>query len=1822
MDGSSEFVQVDNEALASANKAVLSTVGVPNIFGDFLSNAITRGLSAGSAADETFKLMSSGKELSDEDIQEYIKVNKLSEAMGQSDEMKAFNEKYDEDVKNGDSGIWAFMKGIYENPKVAGEVAITSMAQMAASGLASGETAAMVAAGAGAGAGIGAAAGAIGGPLAPVSSTIGAIGGTIKGAMAAAGGITEVAASFTEFLRTELDGKEFTQENIRKVLADEEAKQRIINKSLARGATVAAIDFLAAGAAGKAVSSIKSVGRTGKALKGVTATGIESLGGATGETAARLVTGQELDTKEILFEAVGEAPGAVVSGPIGMLSAPKYSINNSRLTKKDFLKVVETATDQELLDMNIKIDNDEGMSDVFNERIKKANIKKDIDPTITDEKDIDTVVDLELKIKDLKNRKTSSAKNKVKQLEQQIKDIQSKYDSVDSETTEATPTEEAITEDKEPLVTEEKKQTVADVINRPVTLFELAGSKLETPIVGDLYVEGQQLVVEEANGNITELGNVDELSNKTTSELGIDSGISDVSVNPEGNIVVGDKAYTIQNDLPTDGIVYDADNNITEVSIKDETGKPVMFKGQTAVDIGYQILLDKATSPEQAQFINEQLENDAEFQNEFTETTEPTQAETNDVPQQDAAAGNKLINEPLPDATRISDEFTGRKGIDPTGSKPIRPLKEDKSNRIAKAFDKLKSTPDDPKTKRAYAALISETIEQFNDIIAAGYSVVMDNKDGYNSSKEMIEDLRKNKSMKIFSTEEGFGSDKITDKQREENPMLADSGFKDANGKPMLVNDVFRFVHDFFGHAKEGNSFGPKGEEIAWQVHSRMYSPDARRALTTETRGQNSWVNFSGVNEKAFKSRDKARELRKLASETTDVKEKKRLLKQAKALVDKAYADMKFAEQKIGLLPDEFVFNLDEEVGQDQDAIIEKGVELGFDDQAILENLKDAGFDPNESSRLLKEYRKKVRIEGQKREGISVEGESKVVRLIKNAYKASLAPRGFLPRSMMIAKEVLQGMIDVELRQARINIRELEKKLSKYKKEELREVVNNIDAYIRGDENVTIDENLLDVVNTMRDHVDNLSRKLIESGAVEPGADVDRIKANLGSYLNRSYKLYDKENYKESVSEKVLNDAKRKLREIYIKEAEAEAERTGVDVESILTEKVDAIVEGILSQDEANAFVSSSKPGSKNLNVFKKKKDIPAEIRALMGEYGDPAFNYIQSVNKIQNIVANQLFLNKMKEVGEGVFFFKQPTGEATVEVAAKGSKTYNPLNGYYTTRDIKDALDSKERISMDFGKYGNKLVDFYMNTLMYVKKTKTVYSVGTQSKNVIGIVPVLIANGYVTDFSSFETAFKSLSNDLRGLNDAEMDTKMKEYLSLGIVGSNVVVQEIKSMRKKGETFEDAMLKRLTETDETILNKSLSGAIGLAKKADKALTTAYQATDDFSKILGYEVEKKRYAKALFGKEYSALTESKKQQINERSAEIVKNNIPNYGRVGGAVKALKALPFSGTFISFHVEAIRTAFNTVNLAVEEVKDPKTRSIGISRLSGVMAVSATATVLPALFGLASIGDDEEEESDAMKAARIFFPDWDKNSSVIISDQPKDGKFSYISLSASDPYGALSQAVNAYISGDSMAEGMVKAIGELVSPFFDEDMLFGTIKRVVQNEKKNGMPLVTEGDTFFEAADKRITEFFDVLKPGTVTSFQKILETKESIGKEVLGQLTGFKPRKIDIPLQTKFKTYAIKDRVAEARRDYNSVKNKYRKGEDGVTRDDVRAEYIKINEKQKEIYSELIDIYNAALYLNTPKELIIKSMKEAKISNELLKGIVRGKIPDMSL
>jgi hypothetical protein len=168
--------------------------------------------------------------------------------------------------------------------------------------------------------------------------------------------------------------------------------------------------------------------------------------------------------------------------------------------------------------------------------------------------------------------------------------------------------------------------------------------------------------------------------------------------------------------------------------------------------------------------------------------------------------------------------------------------------RIADAFDAMPHNPSDPAVQEAYAALIKETLAQYQAIKTLGLKIEFikhGDPDPYSEGpKQVIADIHAGH-LWVFPTTSGFGS---SDLDVADNPLLAPTDEVIGDHK-LVANDVFRIVHDVFGHAKEGVGFGATGEENAWQAHVRMFSPLAARAMTTETRGQNSWVNFGPYGE-------------------------------------------------------------------------------------------------------------------------------------------------------------------------------------------------------------------------------------------------------------------------------------------------------------------------------------------------------------------------------------------------------------------------------------------------------------------------------------------------------------------------------------------------------------------------------------------------------------------------------------------------------------------------------------------------------------------------------------------------------------------------------------------------------------------------------------------------------------------------------------------------------------------------------------------------------------------------------------------------------------
>jgi hypothetical protein len=212
-----------------------------------------------------------------------------------------------------------------------------------------------------------------------------------------------------------------------------------------------------------------------------------------------------------------------------------------------------------------------------------------------------------------------------------------------------------------------------------------------------------------------------------------------------------------------------------------------------------------------------------------------------------------------PDAelVAVAERYAAANGIELRRQAEFVEVDPERAARIAQAYEEMEHSPQDPVVLEAYQNLIAQTVAQYDALVEAGYEFYFfdENSDPYDGNPwNAMRDLRANKRMGVFSTEAGFGSG-ATDLNVDDNPMLAETGIMWAYGSPdgptqrVLANDLFRAVHDAFGHGIEGAGFRARGEENAWQAHVRLFTGSAVAAITSETRGQNSWLNYGPFGE-------------------------------------------------------------------------------------------------------------------------------------------------------------------------------------------------------------------------------------------------------------------------------------------------------------------------------------------------------------------------------------------------------------------------------------------------------------------------------------------------------------------------------------------------------------------------------------------------------------------------------------------------------------------------------------------------------------------------------------------------------------------------------------------------------------------------------------------------------------------------------------------------------------------------------------------------------------------------------------------------------------
>ena len=681
--------------------------------------------------------------------------------------------------------------------------------------------------------------------------------------------------------------------------------------------------------------------------------------------------------------------------------------------------------------------------------------------------------------------------------------------------------------------------------------------------------------------------------------------------------------------------------------------------------------------------------------------------------------------------------------------------------------------------------------------------------------------------------------------------------------------------------------------------------------------------------------------------------------------------------------------------------------------------------------------------------------------------------------------------------------------------------------------------------------------------------------------------------------------------------------------------------------------------GSKSFDVIGKGSKA---FRELFGEIEDARHSIYETMARLSTITRRgEMFqdmltadksiksaINATTPYGQRGFFHATPLAakqafgpSSTVVKMPEGMQKYFPDEALYTTEDIAEGFSSVSKLQ-DFmrgetgGPIGKTFSWLWRNLLLTPKAgaqfAKTILSVPTHIRNFLSSGMFSVANGTIlTDPRLVAEAMNNARKVIQvGMREPEAMAKYREYLRLGVVNTNVRMGDLKNLMKdvrfgEGNIATDSVLKPMLNT----LGKNVAKAV---KGTGKFMQDAYVAEDDFWKIYNFEVELARLKKA-YEKTGMKVGDNMYGQLKEEAAEIVKNTVPNYSRVGGIVRAARMSPF-GNFMSWPSEIFRTGFGIFKQASKEIKDPVTRAIGMKRLAG-MTFATAALPLAIVEGSKAIFGVSDEESDAVN---YFVAPWAVNSQKIIIKDPIDDEFYYIDWSRNNVYDTLTRPFQTVLSNiqrgiedeDVLLKGFMKGIVESTAktaePFISESIFTEAFMDIYS---RNGM--TNEGKQLYnnrtpdpEKYQIITTHLANTLMP-TTQPFRRTYKAimgipgeygeEFEIGPEIAG-IFGMRPIKIDPKKSMGYRLYKFQKDMS------NDVKN-FTGGKFGVLKGgivdpkDMVERFFIANKQLFDSQREMKQVVNAAQTLGVTEDELFEMFDERGLSSKILERLLDGDV-----
>lgn len=443
-------------------------------------------------------------------------------------------------------------------------------------------------------------------------------------------------------------------------------------------------------------------------------------------------------------------------------------------------------------------------------------------------------------------------------------------------------------------------------------------------------------------------------------------------------------------------------------------------------------------------------------------------------------------------------------------------------------------------------------------------------------------------------------------------------------------------------------------------------------------------------------------------------------------------------------------------------------------------------------------------------------------------------------------------------------------------------------------------------------------------------------------------------------------------------------------------------------------------------------------------------------------------------------------------------------------------------------------------------QKMTIVPNIGAQIRNIAGNLAMLGGNANIGRDTDFSDVFKVLTSSLSDMEEAGL-TRMAKKISLsGVEDTNLVVRSLKDFARAGEDLTGSAMKvaktvdvwtdkiPFMQTFEKVYGESdtFFKALALLGEEKKILNAFEAAGLDPSDIRVYDALvqgglAKRYKSAVT--EFDTASDLLPYEV--MAADVVKDTMPIYTRIGKAVRALDIVPLIGNFTSFASENIRNSANILDRGLKEMSftiptdiraeigeetasafEKQIRGAGAQRL---MSYATVASIGPSQAVKASMyaTGTTEEQYDALKSR---LPPYMAGHQLLMLDNDQKGKLDYIDLSYVSPYAFVLDPVRAALEVYGQKGKLDKSQVERISaaaftglrmfaePFGEESLIYERLADVLPSSgvpvasvfgrggrNQDGIPIYNRTDSLGDKIDKSLGHIMN----GVIPEYAKLI-------------------------------------------------------------------------------------------------------------------------------